>query len=162
MLIALLNKIEKNRKVICVTGAIGKGKTLSMSVIANCLRDLYNAPVFSNYGLKNSHSLKEITHSEHIKIVCIDEFEQVQQWSSVFINELLSDPEQETIFLITVFRPERLPEEMRKLVDIYLEVDKTDFNTIKIKGLNNHYEHDIYILNESDVYDAFEPAELAF
>jgi predicted AAA+ superfamily ATPase len=162
MLAALLNQIESNRKVVCITGNIGAGKTLSMSVLANSLRDIYNAQVFSNYALKNSQSLKEVTHREQVKIVCIDEIEAVWQWSTVFINDLLSDKEQNTIFIITAFFSNRLPEEIKKLVDITLEVKNPDFNTIKIKGINNHYEHEIYILNESNVYNAFEPAELSF
>jgi hypothetical protein len=162
MLAALLAQTKYERKVICITGGLGKGKTLSMSVLANLLRDLYKAKVYSNYGLKDSLPLNEITHDEQVKIVCIDEFEGVWQCSTSFIYDLLSDEEQKIIFIITAFLPNRLNENVRKLIDIVLQVDKSDFNTIKINGVNNDYEHEIFILDERRAYDAFKPAQLSY
>lgn len=162
MLAALLTQTKHKRKVVCITGGLGKGKTLSMSVLANSLRDLYKADVYSNYGLKNSMPLNEITPDERVKIVCIDEFEGVWNCSTNFVYNLLSDEEQNTIFIINAFLPKRLNEHVRKFIDIVLEADKTDFNTIKITGVNNDFEHEIFILNECQAYDAFEPARLTF
>lgn len=167
-MISLLNNIENQRKVICVTGGIGKGKTISTSTIANELKEYMNANMFSNYKLTNSIDIGEIylsrfKESERYTIVCIDEIEHVLSHSLNNFKYLLETSlDEKVIIIIESFDITRLPESIRKYIDIHLSVDKKDTDTIELKGVNVDFNKIIKIHESKVFYDAFVPAKLNF
>lgn len=167
-MISLLNNIENQRKIICVTGGIGTGKTISTSTIANELKEKMNADLFSNYKLTNSIDISEldltkIKESERYTIICIDEIEHVLSQSLYRLQYLLDSSSDENIILIIVsFDIKRLPEFIREKIDIHLSVDKKDTDTIELKGVNVNFEKIIKIQECKVFYDAFVPAKIIF
>lgn len=166
--IRLLNEIENQRKVICVTGGIGKGKTISTSTIANELKENLNADLFSNYKLANSvdiseFSLSKIKESDRYTIVCIDEFGSVLRHSLNNFECILEySLDEKVIIIIDSFDITRLPETIRKNIDIHLSVDKKDTDTVELKGVNVDFNKIIKIHESKVFYDSFAPAKLNF
>lgn len=152
----LLDEVKTNRKMVCITGCIGSGKTISMSVIAHMLNDLYLGAIYSNYGLKGSLPLEKASGNRSLKIICIDEVERVLQDSKEFIYDLIRDEDQQTIFIVTAYNENRIPETVRKHIDVSLDTMRLK-DTILIKGINNSYDHEIFIKDYQNIYDALTP-----
>ncbi|MFV5897371.1 hypothetical protein [Bacillus cereus] len=155
----ILNEIENKRKVICVNGRIGHGKTMAMSTIASELKEEINAELFSNYGLVNSVDANELSLPSSC-IVCLDEFEHVLnrdiERACTFFEE---NKEKNLIVFITSFDSERLPESIREIIDVNLLVEKESDEKIKVTGVNVQFDKVIEIEVGKKYYDAFKIAK---
>jgi hypothetical protein len=161
----LLNNIETNRKVICITGGAAAGKTLFMSTIANELKEEYQAELYSNYSLYGSLDIEGIKFNNDGKliIVCIDEMGHVLNTSPISLINLLAYAENKNVvFLFDSFDIKRLPEAFRKTIDIHLSAENIGSDTIKIKGVNVGYERVIKITEAAIYYNAFDLPKLSF
>jgi Cdc6-like AAA superfamily ATPase len=161
----LLNKIETTRKVICITGRVAAGKTLCMSTIANELKEEYQANLYSNYSLYGSLEINELELNESSKpmVICIDEMGHVLNTSPDSVFTLLAFTEHENvIILFDSYNIARLPESIRKTINLHLSAEKLDSDTIKITGINAAYEKVIKITESAIYYNAFDLPKLSF
>ncbi|MGN4898084.1 AAA family ATPase (plasmid) [Bacillus albus] len=161
----LLNNTENKRKVICVQGKIGAGKTLVMSTIASELKEELNGELFSNYGLANSLGVNDLNSfrnidSEKPYIVCFDEFDRVLNSDMERVCTFLEDvEEQNIIILIASFVHGRLPESIKKVIDVNLVVEKESDEKIKVTGVNVKFDKVVEIEVGKKYYDAFKIAK---
>lgn len=143
-MIHLLAAIPTNRKVICITGGLGQGKTLAMSAMLKDLKEWEDLPVYSNYELKGSTPLAQLNYldifsSRKPTIIALDETEQLLMHSPRFIHYLLSDfmKNHNVVLIFNVFSKTRLRSELAKRVDVFLEVKKVE-NEILVGPLNEN------------------------
>lgn len=142
----LLNNTENKRKLICVEGKIGAGKTLAMSTIASELKEELNGELFSNYGLVNSLGVNDLNLFRNIDskkpyIVCFDEFEHVLKSDMEKVCIFLEDvKEQNVIIFITSFVFERLPKSIKRVIDMNFVVEKESDEKIKVTGVNVQFD----------------------
>lgn len=161
----ILNNIETTRKVICITGGVAAGKTLSMSTIANELKEDLQANLYSNYSLYGSLEIKDLELNETDKqiIICIDEMGHVLSNSPDSVFTLMAFTENENvIILFDSYDIKRLPETFRKTIDLHLSAEKIDYDTIKLTGINTAYERVIKITESAIYYNAFDLPKLSF
>ena len=146
----LLKQIENNRKIICVTGPLASGKTVTTSVLANELKASLNAELYSNYQLENSKDVSRLQEenldSDQYKIICLDEIEYVLHFSPEQFDELLEDSlDKKVILILESFGMDRLPDYLRKQVDIHLAVsrDEQSPSSIQLNGVNISFKQAI-------------------
>lgn len=154
----ILNKTDNSCKIICITGGIGQGKSLAMSVLANMLHLKTNYCIFANYNLKNSYRTSELDLEEKIndKIICIDELMTVISFSPYKLNDLFNRSiSQSNIIIFTVHSLIQLPKSIRKEIDVILSVQKTD-DVIVLSGENVKFKKEINIQENQNLYNSFE------
>ncbi|MGG0718398.1 AAA family ATPase [Robertmurraya massiliosenegalensis] len=162
MIKALLQQIPRNRKIICLTGGAGEGKTLTMSVLGKKIRDQFNAELYSNYSLSESKQVSKLSLNEKIKIVCIDEFERVYMNSKGTVHFLLNNEDNNIIFILTAFDINRLDEKIKEMVDLCMIVKKNDQETITVKSTNTNFTMELNVSDNKDQYNAFELPNIQF
>lgn len=152
----LLDSIESSRKVICITGRLAAGKSISMATIANELKEELKADLYSNNEIKNSLEMKQLSFNDQkTKIIVIDEFShELHSVNSVF-NLLAFTECENVIILFDSFNINRIPEWIRKKINLHFEVEKIDSDTIKLNGVNVCFEKTIKIEEAKHYYNAF-------
>lgn len=153
----LIDTIKDTRKVICITGGIGEGKTIAMSTIAHELKNENNAILYSNYKLKDAIDSGKLKFKQQKIIVCLDEIEYVLQHSQSSFDTLLEfAKEKDVVILFTSFSKERLPGYLRKEIDVSLSVNKDrETSTVELRDMNGEYKRVIKIDDSAILYDAF-------
>lgn len=162
---SLLRTTKNNRKVVCITGKLAAGKTYAMSVIAHELNHYSKLPTFHNYDLTIGQPVEEINFvnlytSRGYSLICLDEGHSVAYQSRHFIGSLLSEfmKDKNVIVILTAFNENRIDKEIRKKIDVIINVERTEEAPNTIRLSSGEFERFIEIDPSNELYSGFEPA----
>lgn len=155
-LLEAIEKIESNRKVILITGGIGSGKTLTMSYLAHQLKDHISdfGGLYANYALNGKLPTHWIGNNTRLTpIICIDEYR------SQSLSNVIGTEDDSSIVFLAAQLPSMVPSDVMKSINMIITTSRVED---KILATCEDHQEEINILENKDLYDAFEVADFSF